>query len=95
MVTIELEVAIPQDLFAPLGFSRSSAVEAIKEFSVLSLHLEKRISAGKAAELMSLRKSEFVRLLARKGVPYLNYTDEELEKEFQTFDEWQGERASA
>ena len=69
METMELEVAIPQDLCALLGFSRSSAVEATEEFSELGLCLEKRISAGKAAELMGLRKSEFVRLLARKGIP--------------------------
>ena len=95
METMELEVAIPEDLFALLGFSRSSAVEAIKEFSVLGLYLEQRISAGKAAELMGLRKRGFIRLLARKGIPYFDYTGEELEKEFQAFDEWRRERDSA
>jgi len=95
METMVLEVAIPKDLFSMLGFSRDSAVEAIKEFSVLGLYLEQRISAGKAAELVGLRKREFVRLLARKGIPYFDYTDEELEEEFRTFDEWQRERTSA
>jgi len=94
METTVLEVAIPKDLFSMLGFSRDRAAEAIKEFSVLGLYLERRISAGKAAELMGLRKSEFVRLLARKGVPYFDYSEEELEEEFRTFDEWQQERSS-
>lgn len=86
--TMVLEVAIPRDLFAMLGFSRSRVEEAMKEFSVLGLYLERRISAGKAAELMGLGKREFVRLLAQKGVPYFDYTDEELEEEFQTFEDW-------
>ncbi len=95
METMVLEVAIPKDLFSILGFSRDRAAEAIKEYSVLGLYLEQTISAGKAAELMGLGKREFVRLLARKGIPYFDYTVEELEEEFRTFDEWQRERASA
>ena len=86
METIVLEVAIPKDLFEAQGFSRSRAVEAIKEFSVLGLYLERRISSGKAAELMGMRKSEFIRLLARKGIPYFDYTDEELEEELRAID---------
>ena len=94
MNTMVLEVAISKDLFSMLGFSREGAVEAMKEFSVLGLYLEQRISAGKAAELMGLGKRELVRLLARKGVPYFDYTDKELGEEFRTFDVWQQERVS-
>lgn len=92
METMTLEIAVPRDLFAILGFSRPRAIEAIKEFSVLGLYQEGRISCGKAAELMGIRKREFVRLLARKGIPYFDYTDEELEEEFQTLNEWKRER---
>ena len=95
METITLEIVVSQDLLAMLGFSKSRAAEAVKEFSVLGLYLERRISAGKAAELLSMGKREFIRLLARKGIPYFDYTDEELEEEFRTFDEWKRERAPA
>lgn len=78
-----------------LGFSRAEAVESLKEFSVLGLYLERKISAGKAAELMGVRKREFIRLLARKGVPYFDFTVEELEGEFRAVDEWKQEHASA
>ncbi len=95
METMTLEIAIPKDLLSILGFSKSRAVEAIKEFSVLGLYLERRISSGKAAELLGMGKREFISLLARKGIPYFDYTDEELEEEFRTFDEWKRERTSA
>jgi predicted HTH domain antitoxin len=95
MATVKLEIAVPEDLLSILGLSKARAVEAIKEFSVLGLYLERRISSGKAAELLDMRKREFIRLLARKGIPYFDYTDEELEEEFRTFDEWKRERASA
>lgn len=93
--TMVLEVPLSKDLFSMLGFSKAEAVESLKEFSVLGLYLERRISAGKAADLMGIRKREFVRLLARKGVPYFDYTGEELEEEFRTADEWKHENASA
>lgn len=93
--TMVLEVALSKDLFSMLGFSKAEAVESLKEFSVLGLYLERRISAGKAADLMGIRKREFVRLLARKGVPYFGYTSEELEEEFRTVDEWKRKHASA
>jgi len=93
--TMVLEVPLSKDLFSMLGFSRAEAVESLKEFSVLGLYLERKISAGKAAELMGVRKREFIRLLARKGVPYFDFTVEELEREFRTADEWKHEHASA
>ncbi len=95
METMVLEVTIPRELFSMLGFSRTEAEEAIKEFSVLGLYLEHRISAGKAAELMGIRKREFARLLARRGISYFDYTPEELEEEFSTVDEWKQDHATA
>ncbi len=83
METMVLEITIPKDLFSMLGHSKSTAEEAIREFSTLGLYLERRISVGKAAEVMGIRKREFVRLLARKGIPYFDYSEDELAQEFQ------------
>jgi len=93
--TTVLEVVIPKDMFAMLGFSKSEAARAVKEFSVLGLYLERKISSGKAAELLGIRKREFIRLLAGKKIPYFDYTEEELEEDFQAFDEWKQDRTSA
>ena len=86
--TMVLKVTLSKALYSRLGFSRGEAEEAIKEFSVLGLYLEHKISAGKAAELLGIRKREFIRLMARKGIPYFDYSDEELENEFRAVDEW-------
>jgi len=80
--------SVSKDLYARLGFSRGEAEEAIKEFSVLGLYLEHKISAGKAAELLGVRKREFIRLMARKGIPYFDHSDQELANEFRAVDEW-------
>jgi hypothetical protein len=79
MDTLTLEVALPSDLFAMLGYSKPRAAEAVREFSVLGLYQERRISTGKAAELLGIGKREFARLLARKGIVYpLNNSGGEL-----------------
>ncbi len=91
METMTLEVAVPKDLFAALGLSRPQAAEQLKEFTVLGLYRERRISAGKAAELLGLNLGEFVRLLARKEVPYFDYSTEELTAEFRAAAAWKRE----
>lgn len=93
METLTLEVTLPSDLFAMLGYSRPRAAEAVREFSVLGLYQERRISAGKAAELLGIGKREFARLLARKSIAYFDYSQEELADEFHTVDGWQREQA--
>jgi predicted HTH domain antitoxin len=86
--TTVLEVTLSKDLYSRLGFSKEEAEEAIKEFSVLGLYLEHKISSGKAAELLGMRRREFLRLMARKGIPYFDYSDQELANEFRAVDEW-------
>ena len=92
MEMMTLEVTVPKDLFAALGFTQTQAVEQLKEFSVVGLYQERRISAGKAAELLNLTKAGFVRLLASKGVSYFDYTPEELAAEFRAIDDWEQKR---
>jgi predicted HTH domain antitoxin len=92
METMTVEVAVPKDLFVALGFSQAQVVDQMKEYSVLGLFQERRISAGKAAELLSLSKAEFVRLLSSKGVAYLDYTPEEVDAEFRAIDGWEQKR---
>ena len=92
MEMMVLEVTVPKDLYAALGFSRTQAAEQLKEFSVLGLYQERRISAGKAAEMLDLHKAEFIRLLARAGIPYFDYTADELTDEFGAVDQWEQQR---
>jgi predicted HTH domain antitoxin len=93
--TMVQELTLSKDLVSRLGFSKREAEEAIKEFSVLGLYLEHKISAGKAAELLGIRKRGFIRLLARKGIPYFDYSEDELEQAFRASDEWTRDGGSA
>ncbi len=94
METMTVEVAVPSDLFSLLGHTRRSVAATVKEFSVLGLYQERRISVGKAAELLELSRNEFARLLTRKGILYFDYSKEELEDEFRVVDGWRAKQVS-
>ena len=47
----------------------------------MSLYRHDRISSGMAARLLGVHRLTFIRMLAEEGVPYLDYTNEELRRE--------------
>ena len=90
-----LAVSMPKDLFSALGTTRARAIAQLTEFSVVGLYQERRISAGKAAELLEISKAEFIHLLAHKGIPYFDYGAEELAVEFSSLDQWKRQNDNA
>jgi predicted HTH domain antitoxin len=75
-----LQIMLPKEFLALLG-AQPQAAEIAKEFIILGLYQEGRISGGKAAELLGLTKHGFVSLLARKGLDYFRLTSDEWAKE--------------
>jgi len=75
-----LQIEFPKDLLALLG-AQPKAAETAKEFVILGLYQESRISGGKAAELLGLTRRGFVSLLARKGMDYFRLTPDEWAEE--------------
>ena len=82
-----LQISLPKDFLALLG-AQPQAGEIAKEFIVLGLYQEGRISGGKAAELLGLTKHGFVTLLARKGVDYFRLTLDEWAEEAKIVKSW-------
>lgn len=78
--TAILQVSLPRDFLALLG-AQPQAGELAREYIVLGLYQEGRISGGKAAELLGVTKHGFVDLLARKGLDYFRLTPEEWNQE--------------
>jgi len=50
---------------------------------IFRLFQKGRISSGKAAESLGMTKLEFLELLAKEGLPYYDWSPEQLEEEFQ------------
>jgi len=71
-----------------VGLSRPEASDALFRAFVLSLYRRDRISAGKAARLLGIHRLTFIRMLAEEGIPYLDYTPDQLEAEIMAVERW-------
>ncbi len=78
--TITLPITLPREFASLLG-TPAQAAEAVREFTILGLYQEGRISGGKAAELLGLTRRGFGSLLARKGIDYFRLTPDEWAEE--------------
>ncbi len=86
-----LTLSLPNELRTLLG-TQAQAAEAVKEYTILGLYQEGRISAGKAAELLGLTLHGFAALLARKGIAYFRYDEQEWAEDAAAVRRWQSER---
>ena len=76
MADTTLEITLPAEFVALLG-AQPQASAAAREYVILGLFQEDRISGGKAAEILGLTRLSFIGLLARKGIPYFQLSTKE------------------
>ena len=81
MTEVTFEVKLPPDLLR-LGYNQARIQNSVKEWLVLSLFTDHMISSGKAAQLLGISRVEFLALLRKRGIAYVDYTAQELEDEF-------------
>jgi predicted HTH domain antitoxin len=82
MTYTTLQVEIPSPLLR-LGISREEVSQHVTEWLALSLFTDGHISSGKAAKLLGISRIEFLALLRKRGIAYLNYSEDELAEEWQ------------
>jgi predicted HTH domain antitoxin len=68
------------------GFQEEMFVAKIKEEAAMRLLKERRISQGKAAELLGISRHDLFDLMAKYEIPLIAMTPEELQEEFQRVD---------
>jgi predicted HTH domain antitoxin len=81
METVSLELEVPVDLLTLLRKSRKQMEQEAQLWIALELFRQRKISAGKAAELAHVSLSDFMDFTRQYGVEWISYTDEELETE--------------
>jgi predicted HTH domain antitoxin len=81
--TQAITVELPEEVLADLG-SPAAAAERLRQYAVLDLLRRKRISQGKAAELLQLDRSTLFDLMAQLDVPTADLTVEDLDQELAT-----------
>jgi predicted HTH domain antitoxin len=76
-VAVEVDqelVEILREMDRPVG-------QAAQELIVLELYRQRHISSGKAAELLGMRRYDFIRHASDLGIPFFAMTEEEWETE--------------
>lgn len=85
---IVVEVKLPRSLFANSGMTRQEASDALLRSYVLTLYRHDKISSGKAAQLLGVHKMSFIRMLSEEGIPYLDFTKDELDQDVEALSQW-------
>jgi predicted HTH domain antitoxin len=80
-------VTLDDDL-ASLIEGERSLDEAVREVLVMDLFRRRRISTGKACDLLRVDRLEFLRLANEHDVPVCLTTEEEWEHDKATIDSW-------
>lgn len=91
MKTSVLQIPFPDEVLLESGLSEQGAVRKMRQLFVIDLYAHHQITSGKGAEILGIRKYDFIRLLAEMGVNYFDYPENELEGEFSVVDAWEGQ----
>ena len=78
-----VQVQLDSDLVELLEELRLPVKEAARELIVLELYRRGELSSGKAAQLLGMRRDEFIKYASERGIPYLQLTPEELRREIE------------
>jgi len=76
-----IEVILPEDVFSALRKSPREVAHDVRIAAVVEWYAEGLVSQGKAAELAGLSRPEFLDELAKRKVPVIQMTIEELKEE--------------
>jgi len=76
-----IEVMLPEDVFSSLRKSPQEIASDVRIAAAVEWYAEGLVSQGKAAELAGLSRPEFLDELAKRKVPVIQMTVEELRAE--------------
>ena len=81
--TCLLTVELPEDIIGLLAPTPQEASVRLAELALIELFRQGEVSSGWAAAHLGMSKDEFLDLLARHDVPYLDLPEDELSQQVQ------------
>ncbi len=76
-------INVSDSIMLALNESKDEFLKKIKIYAAMEYFREEKLSLGKAAELAEMSKIDFMFYLGEHGVPVINYSPEDLEKELE------------
>lgn len=78
---VKAEIEFPEDILISLKESKEEFVKNIKLYAATELYKRKKLSLGKAAELVGMPRLEFADFLSKSRIPVLDLSAQELKSE--------------
>jgi predicted HTH domain antitoxin len=78
---VKAEIEFPEDILISLKESKEEFVRNIKLYAAIELYKRKKLSLGKAAELVGMPRLEFADFLSKSQIPVLDLNAQELKRE--------------
>ncbi len=88
MRTLNINIPISEDVLFVLKKDEKSLQEEARKILALQFFKERKLSLGKAAELAGMDKDDFATLLGKNQIDIYQYTERELEQEFDAVDKF-------
>lgn len=88
MRTVNINIPISKEMLFVLKKDEKSLQEEARQILALQFFKERKLSLGKAAELAGMDKEYFVNLLGKNRIDIYQYTERELEEEFDAIDKF-------
>ncbi len=81
--TLRFEWDVPEELFDD-QFQEEEFLTQLKEDAMMKLFTAGRLSSGYAASLLGITRRGFLERLRKQGLPFVQYTEEDLAKDLET-----------
>ncbi len=88
MRTLNINIPISEEVLFVLKKDEKSLQEEARKILALQFFKERKLSLGKSAELADMDKDDFVTLLGKNKIDIYQYTERELEQEFDAIDKF-------
>lgn len=76
------EIELASNVVPLIAKRKTEVPRKIKEIIAIELFREGKISSGKAAQILGIKRLQFISLLSQLNIPYFSQDKEELQKEF-------------
>ena len=85
MAFATVEISVPEEM-SPYVAAQDEQQELLRNALLLWPHIKSLdISHGKAAQMLGTDKQQLIALYGKLGIPYLDMSPDELEKELEVF----------
>lgn len=84
--SVDIKVTLPEELILSIGLPKEKLTEEIKRIYLFDLFSKRKISSGKAAEILGMTKAKFIDLLGENDISYFDYSEDEWIDEMKTVD---------